>query len=136
MAYGIKTGGRPKGGLNKKTIAKRQALEEAQRQIAAVDGSGMFDGDMYALLTTVAKCEKFPIELRVDCAKATIGYERPRLEATTITDNRDYIVHMPAPVQSLEDWRKTADIEPSRGGAWDKKLLELKRLAKADGGAN
>ena len=60
-----------------------------------------------ALLVAIYKNEKFPIELRADCAKAAIRFEKPALSAVENTGNiGTYVAHMPAPVADLEEWKK------------------------------
>jgi hypothetical protein len=43
---------------------------------------GAFEGDAHALLIAVYKNPEMPMTLRVDSAKAAIGYEKPRLNAS------------------------------------------------------
>src|SRR5262245_23212338 len=67
-------GGRPKGTLNKKTIARNEAMARAQ---AAMEQP--FEGDAYAFVTMLYKDGKLPLAMRFDAAKAALAYERPRL---------------------------------------------------------
>lgn len=109
MAFkdGTKSGGKKKGSRNKSTLARLTAIQEAAKLMANTDGSGVFTGDGHALLVAVYKNEKFPIELRADCAKAAIRYEKPALSAVENTgDIQAYVTRMPAPVASLDEWMK------------------------------
>jgi DNA-binding PadR family transcriptional regulator len=78
MASGFKTGGRKKGGRNRKTVL----LEEKGREaLAKVLGANAFEGDAHSLLIAVYKDESRPIELRLEAAKAAIRFEKPALAA-------------------------------------------------------
>lgn len=74
-----KTGGRQKGTANLRTQAREQAVAEAMERAQAAVGKEAFDGDAHAFLVFVYKNPAMPIEVRVDCAKAAVGYEKPRL---------------------------------------------------------
>jgi hypothetical protein len=50
-------------------------------KIAAALGVDAFEGDAHALLAAVYKDPAQPMELRMEAAKAAIGYEKPRLAA-------------------------------------------------------
>jgi hypothetical protein len=78
-----KIGGRKAGTPNKRTVARAKALREAAKRLAV--GSGSFAGDGYALLTAVYKTEDFDLAVRLDAAKATMAYERPRLSNVEVT---------------------------------------------------
>jgi hypothetical protein len=70
-----KTGGRKKGTPNRRTQALRQQMQATAEAVSAVVPNA-FDGDSHALLVAIYKDPSHPIELRLDAAKAAIGYER------------------------------------------------------------
>ena len=75
---GERRGGRQKGTPNKRSIA----LEEKVREAAEIIESTLpeaFKGDAHALLMTVYKDPLHPMPLRIDAAKAAIGFEKPKL---------------------------------------------------------
>jgi hypothetical protein len=76
-----KTGGRQRGTKNKRTLAFEYALADTATKITGALGADAFDGDAHALLMAIYKDAAQPIELRMDAAKAAIGYEKPRLAA-------------------------------------------------------
>ena len=78
---GERRGGRQRGAKNKRTLALEQAQAETSVKIEAALGADAFDGDAHALLTSVYKDPSQPLGLRVDAAKAAIGYEKPRLSS-------------------------------------------------------
>ena len=75
-----KTGGRVKGTPNKQESpiarALREAREKAEREVAADPNC-----DAHSLLRMVYLDTTLPIEVRIDAAKAAIGYELPKLNA-------------------------------------------------------
>lgn len=81
MAGRPKTGGRKRGVKNKRTAALERVQAETAVKIADALGAQAFAGDAHALLMGVYKDQTQPIELRVQAAKAAIGYEKPRLTA-------------------------------------------------------
>jgi len=48
-----------------------------------------FKGDSHALLMSVYKDPTQPLPLRIDAAKAAIGYEKPKLAAVEHSGNQD-----------------------------------------------
>jgi len=76
-----KTGGRRRGVKNKRTAALERAQAETAVKITDALGAQAFPGDARALLMGVYKDQPQPIELRLQAAKAAIGYEKPRLTA-------------------------------------------------------
>jgi hypothetical protein len=76
-----KTGGRKCGTPNKRTLALEQAAAEAAGKIASALGDTAFEGDAHSLLMAVYKDTSKPLELRIQAAKAAIGFEKPRLAA-------------------------------------------------------
>ena len=81
MAGRPKTGGGKRGVKNKRTVALEAAEAETAVKITNALGNRAFEGDAHALLAGVYKDKSQPIELRVQAAKAAIGYEKPRLTA-------------------------------------------------------
>lgn len=80
---GTRTGkprGRPKGAKNKRTEKRESAVKAAASAIEAALPLA-FQGDSHALLMAIYKDESKDIALRLDAAKAAIGYEKPRLAA-------------------------------------------------------
>jgi hypothetical protein len=75
----IKTGGRRRGAKNKRTLARERATAEANVKVTDALGADAFEGDAHAFLTAVYRNPALPMNLRVDAAKAAIGYEKPRL---------------------------------------------------------
>jgi hypothetical protein len=78
-----KVGGRKKGVPPKAERAKAERLREAAKNLAV--GSGTFNGDGYALLTAVYKTPEIDLAVRLDCAKAVMAFERPRLSQVDVT---------------------------------------------------
>lgn len=74
-------GGRTAGVKNKRTRELEAATKKAQKVAEDILGSKCFVADAHTLLCMVYKSDEYPIELRVDAAKAAIGYEKPRLAA-------------------------------------------------------
>jgi len=85
--YGAKTGGRKKGSRNRKTVARETAVAEVVEEALAEHG---FKGDAHAFLTAVYKDQQQPLVMRIDAAKAAIGYEKPKL--TSLDANIDATV--------------------------------------------
>jgi hypothetical protein len=81
MAARTKTGGRQRGAKNKRTLARERAQADSAAKIVEALGADAFDGDAHTLLMSVYKDPAQPIALRLDAAKAAIGYEKPRLAA-------------------------------------------------------
>jgi len=76
---GERRGGRQRGTKNKRTVERERALIDAAVKIAGALGSEAFQGDAHAFLVWIYKDAAQPIELRIEAAKAAIGYEKPRL---------------------------------------------------------
>jgi hypothetical protein len=76
-----KTGGRKRGTPNKRTAERERAVAAAARKITAALGDDAFQGDAHALLMAVYKDPQQPSELRLEAARAAIGYEKPKLAA-------------------------------------------------------
>src|SRR6187200_2353273 len=110
MAVGRKTGGRIKGvSKNKRTLALEAAAAEAARKIENLYGDKVFDGDSHALLMAVYKNTDYPMELRLDAAKAAIRFEKPALSAvdSKVEDKRkSYVVRVPYQPKDFEEWKR------------------------------
>ena len=76
--------GRKVGTPNKRTQALVEAQHQAATVIADALGENAFAGDAHALLVAVYKDTRNDIELRVDAAKAAIGFEKARLASTEL----------------------------------------------------
>jgi hypothetical protein len=98
-----KTGGRQKGGKNKRTRERDDAAKAAAARIESVI-EGSFEGDAYAFLLCVFKDPKHDMRLRLDAAKTAIGYERPRLQASD--------VNLRSSDQTLAAWLAELDGSP------------------------
>jgi hypothetical protein len=85
---GERRGGRQRGARNKATLAREQAQAESAEKIKAALGASAFEGDAHALLMAVYKDSQQPMGLRLDAAKAAIGYEKPRLAAIEVQTKR------------------------------------------------
>jgi len=81
MAKGKKTGGRKKGTPNRITQAREAAVEEVKEQIEEVLGPAAFTGDAHALLMAIYKDTTQSIVVRLDAARAAIGFEKPKLSS-------------------------------------------------------
>jgi hypothetical protein len=86
MAIGVKTGGRKKGTPNRITRARREALLRVEEQLAQTMGEA-FTADAHALLVAIYKDPSQPLIMRLDAAKAAIGYEKPKLSAVDASVN-------------------------------------------------
>lgn len=73
--------GRPKGAKNQHTRQREKAVAEAAAETQERLGLQAFDGDAHALLMLVYKDLAQPLDLRLDAAKAAIGYEKPKLSS-------------------------------------------------------
>jgi hypothetical protein len=67
----------------KAELARLERLREAAKKLTA--GSGSFNGDAGALLTAVYKAPEIDLAIRLDCAKAVMAFERPRLSQVDVT---------------------------------------------------
>lgn len=79
--------GRPRGAKNKHTNAREAKIKETAAEIAQALGLQGFDGDAHALLMLVYKNVEIPMDLRLDAAKAAIGYEKPKLTSVDASLN-------------------------------------------------
>lgn len=85
--------GRPKGAKNgpktyrgRRIRLARNIREAKKRAVTALLRTGLdpFPGDAHALLVWAYKNPELPAELRLDAAKAAVGFERPRLATTNV----------------------------------------------------
>jgi len=81
---GERRGGRKRGTKNKRTLARERAQAETAVKITEALGVDAFEGDAPALLTAIYKDAAQPIGLRMDAAKAAMGYEKPRFAAADV----------------------------------------------------
>jgi len=80
--------GRKPGTLNKTLVERQKALDEMAAKIGAVI-PGAFTGDAHEFLMAVYKNPEMPLPVRVDAAKAAVGYEKPKLQAIEHSGNED-----------------------------------------------
>lgn len=73
--------GRPRGAKNKHTKERLEKIERDAKEIAQTIGATAFEGDAHAFLMSVYKDQAQPLELRLDAAKAAVGYEKPKLSS-------------------------------------------------------
>jgi len=74
MALGRKTGGRQPGSLNLRSKVAQQALVTALSAPAELE-----DVDAITLLKRVYRDPQVRLDVRIDCAKATLKHETPSL---------------------------------------------------------
>jgi hypothetical protein len=86
--------GRKKGRKNARTVEREQHMHQAAQLIEQALGDTAFAGDAHDLLMAVYKDTSHRIELRIDAAKAAIGYEKPRLGTTTLQGDEDAPLHV------------------------------------------
>lgn len=72
--------GRPAGAKNRRTVKREEEIKAAAQWLEAQIPEP-FKGDAHALLMTVYKDTTQPLNIRLDAAKAAIGYEVPKLAA-------------------------------------------------------
>lgn len=73
--------GRKPGVKSKRTKEREQAMSEAAERLNESLGEGSFEGDAHTLLMAIYKDMQQPLPLRLDAAKAAIGYEKPKLSS-------------------------------------------------------
>jgi len=69
--------GRPAGRKNNRTLELEAALREATAALPE-----QFEGDAHAFLASVYKSTAFPIEVRIQAARAALRVEKPALSST------------------------------------------------------
>jgi len=99
---GERRGGRQKGTPNKRTEKRLAAMQDAASQIAGAIPNA-FAGDSHALLVAIYKDPGQPMSLRLDAAKAAIGYEKPRLAATEVSGR------LGLGIKTHEEWLRAAE---------------------------
>jgi hypothetical protein len=70
--------GRERGTPSKHTLAREAAVREAAKKIEAAIPEA-FQGDGHSLLMSVYKDPSIDLAVRIDCAKAALPFEKPRL---------------------------------------------------------
>jgi hypothetical protein len=105
---GTKSGGRKKGTPNKRTVLDREEAKEAAKRIAAAAGLKIEDIDAHTLLQLFYRCEEFSPRFRKECAAEALKYEKPALSSmdSRSTEQVQYVVEMPPPVNDLEEWNR------------------------------
>ena len=89
-------GGRPRGSKNKRTLARAERLRELSEQLKAEDETlEIFNGDAHSLLCAIYRDPKWPIDIRMDAAKAAIKFEKPALASTEMTGKDGSPLHPP-----------------------------------------
>jgi hypothetical protein len=119
--YGLKTGGRKKGSRNRMTMARETAISNVVEAALIENG---FAGDAHAFLMGVYKDPEQPLVMRIDAAKAAIGYEKPKLTSldANIDANIGTYEATPIPVESRDSDAvassagPAADSDPARPG--------------------
>jgi hypothetical protein len=103
MAIGVKTGGRKKGTPNRVTRARQEALARVEKLLAQAMGE-CFTADAHALLVAIYKDPSQPLIMRLDAAKAAIGYEKPKLSAmdANLTGAVGQYAAQPIPVEKRD----------------------------------
>tara|TARA_R110000822_G_scaffold62916_10_gene154883 strand:+ start:5974 stop:6351 length:378 start_codon:yes stop_codon:yes gene_type:complete len=91
MKGGARPGAGRKKGSKNEASKKREESVKLAAQLVAEFMPNAFAGDSHALLMAVYKNQDLPLLVRIDAAKAAIGFEKPRLSATNVTldDKRD-----------------------------------------------
>ena len=72
--------GRKPGSKSKRTVAFEKKVAETAAKLESMLAQP-FKGDAHTLLMAIYKDLEQPLILRLDAAKAAIGYERPRLQS-------------------------------------------------------
>ena len=85
---GERRGGRQKGTPNKRSVALEEKVKEAAEIIEGALPEA-FKGDAHALLMAIYKDPTHPMPLRIDAAKAAIGFEKPKLAALQHSGDKD-----------------------------------------------
>ena len=82
MTKGTKTGGRTKGTLNKRTMAKQEATQEAVLRVTQlIPEAHLFAGNALAMLASIYRDERQPMAARIEAAVEAMPYESPKLQA-------------------------------------------------------
>ncbi len=97
MKRRVKSGGRQKGALNKKTIERERLQAEAAAELSK---TGELDSSAAAILKAVMNDPRVPLHSRLDAAKALVREERGDANV-----EHTYVACMPMPVKDLAEWR-------------------------------
>lgn len=92
--------GRPKGAKNRRTSEYEAATAQAAQAIEGVIPQA-FQGDGHALLMTIYKDPSQPMDIRIEAAKASMPYEKPRLAAIEHSGGLD-LTHHEAALDDLD----------------------------------
>src|SRR5262249_55671435 len=84
-AGGPKTGGRQLGTPNKRTGELKRAVAAAAERMNELI-TGAFQGDAQAHFGLLYKDPKVDARVRLDAARAAIGYEKPRQASVEVTN--------------------------------------------------
>lgn len=112
--YGRKTGGRKKGSRNRRTVEQEQAVATVVGDALKENG---FSGDAHAFLMAVYKDQSQSLVMRIDAAKAAIGYEKPKLssmEANLMGEIGTYSA-TPIPVEHRDSDSVASSTGPATG---------------------
>src|SRR5262245_26395335 len=106
----VKTGGRQKGTKNASTVRIEEALEKAAKMINEPRTNEWFDGDAKTLLKIIYQSPHFPVRTRMEAAQISLRVETPTLQAIdqSVTESRNYVVRLPAPVEGATQKEKLA----------------------------
>jgi hypothetical protein len=110
--------GRKRGTPSKHTIARGAAVREAAKKIEAAIPEA-FQGDGHALLMSVYKDPSIELAVRIDCAKAALPFEKPRL--SPVEPQRAHDDYVPL-AERLKAYLREDAIEASVGN-----VVELKK---------
>ncbi len=108
MAHGGKRegAGRRAGAASKHTKVRAAKVDEAAAKLEkAIPGA--FKGDSHAFLMAVYKDPANPLDVRIDAAKAAIGYEKPRLQAVDLGSQKD------KPLKMVVEWLSSESSSPT-----------------------
>ena len=76
--------GRPKGRLDQRVKQREEALRKITAQLGHdADNGPQFDA--HTFLCAAYRHPDLPIDIRVDCAKVAIRFEKPALQANSLT---------------------------------------------------
>src|SRR5262249_25897693 len=143
-AGGPKTGGRKKGTPNKRTTERKAAVAAVADRVNAFLPDA-FTGDAHAYLIALYKDPKVDPRMRLDAAKAALGYEKPRLASVEMTQRS---LDDLSPAEFLDLWSKlevmvgvrpATPIGPGDAAAGDastgaQERTELRALQSGQGG--
>ena len=102
MTFKKGEGGRKPGSKNKLTLAKAAARAEAMKLLNESLPADAFSGDAIALFQRIYRDPTFDAELRLEAAAKIAQFER---KESTPAEQQSYVVVMPVPVSSLDEWK-------------------------------